>query len=82
MTIRETLRRQRQSEQDRAPDDDEVLTFLQWCASNGFSESTGRRLRKAGKGPIFTQLSDRLLGVTRRNNRDWQAARSLQQSHN
>jgi hypothetical protein len=33
-------------------------------------------LRKAGKGPVFTQISDRRIGVTVRNNRAWQESRA------
>jgi predicted DNA-binding transcriptional regulator AlpA len=65
-----------QSERDRARDDDRVLTFQQWCNTNGFSESTGLRLRKAGEGPRFIQLSDRRIGVTNRDNRAWQESRA------
>jgi hypothetical protein len=57
-------------------DDDRVMSFALWCEINSLSQATGRRLRKAGKGPIFTQLSDRRVGVTVRNNRIWQAARA------
>jgi hypothetical protein len=75
MTLREEERRRSQSERDRALDDQRVMMFGQWCEVNGFSVATGRRLRKAGKGPIFTQLSPRRIGVTVANNRKWQAAR-------
>jgi predicted DNA-binding transcriptional regulator AlpA len=77
MTLREAERRQRQSARDRARDDDRVLTFAQWCETNGFSESTGRRVRKAGRGPRFIQLSDRRIGVTIGDNHAWQQARAL-----
>jgi hypothetical protein len=77
MTLSERVRCQRQSERDRALDDDRVMTFPEWCAVNGFSESTGRRLRKAGKAAVFTQLSDRRVGVTVRSNREWQESRKI-----
>jgi hypothetical protein len=77
MTVSERERRQRQSERDRALDDDRVMTFPQWCAVNGFSEATGRRLRKAGKAAVFTRLSDRRVGVTVRSNREWQESRKI-----
>src|SRR5438105_3530224 len=32
------------------------LSFPQWCASRGFSESTGRNLLKAGLGPKRTKV--------------------------
>ena len=80
-TIDENERRRRgmQSMRDRARqsvDDDRVLSFRQWCELNGFSKDTGMRLRKSGAGPIFTQLSDRRIGVTVANNRAWLASRS------
>jgi len=43
---------------------------------NNFPLATGRRLRKAGKGPVFTQISERKVGVTIRNNRIWQESRA------
>ena len=75
MTLQVMERRHRQSERDRALDEDRVMPFAQWCEVNNFSQATGRRLRKAGKGPVFTQLSDRRIGVTVGNNRRWQASR-------
>ncbi len=53
-----------------------VLTFLEWCALNGFSEATGRRIITAGAGPIVTQLGTRRIGITVGNNRAWQEARA------
>jgi hypothetical protein len=85
MSLREHERRQRQRRQSRArpsddlpplPDDDEVLTFLDWCRLNTIGARTGRKIRASGKGPTFTQLSDRRIGVTKRNNRIWQAQRA------
>jgi hypothetical protein len=76
MTSLEEIHRSRQSARDRAIDDDWVMSFAEWCRVNGFSLATGRRLRKAGRGPVFTQLSDRRIGVTVRNNRVWQASRA------
>lgn len=52
-----------------------MLTIAQWCEVNGFSLDTGRRLIKAGKGPVITQISDRRIGVTVGNNRRWQQSR-------
>jgi hypothetical protein len=77
MTLRETERRQ--SERDRALDDDRIMPFKVWCEVNDFSESTGRRLRKASKGPKFVQTSDRRIGVSVGENRRWQAARRIDQ---
>lgn len=75
MTFREAERQRRQQERDRAVDDQRVLTIAQWCEVNGFSLDTGRRLIKAGKGPVITQISDRRIGVTVGNNRRWQQSR-------
>lgn len=71
----EELQRNGRHSANRIVDDDRVMSFALWCEVNGFSPATGRRLRKAGKGPIFTQISDRRLGVTVRNNRLWQQSR-------
>lgn len=92
MTMQEAERRRRQSERDKAiyserrraglgddaipPDDNRVLTFKQWCALNGISAATGRRIINAGTGPVITQLSPRRIGVTVANNRAWLASRS------
>jgi predicted site-specific integrase-resolvase len=73
MTLREQERR---SERDRALDDHRVMTIKQWFEVNGFSEKTGRRLLKAGKGPVITQISDRRIGVTVASNAKWQASRA------
>jgi hypothetical protein len=56
--------------------DEQVLSFAQWCALNGFSPRTGRRLLASGNGPIVTQLSEKRMGITVRNNRRWQEARA------
>jgi hypothetical protein len=57
-------------------DDDAVLTFDEWCALNGFSPRVGRRILKSGNGPTVTRLSDRRIGISRKNNRLWQAQRA------
>ena len=59
------------------PDDDRVMSFSAWCQLNNFSQSTGERLRKTGRGPQFVRISDRRLGVTVRENRRWQLSRVL-----
>src|SRR5262249_7101681 len=56
--------------------DEQVLSFAQWCALNGISKRTGRRLLAAGDGPVVTQLSEKRIGITVRNNRAWQASRA------
>jgi hypothetical protein len=66
-----------QDARERASHDDCVMPFAMWCHLNDFSEATGRRLRKAGKGPVFTQISDRRIGVTVRANREWQESRKI-----
>jgi hypothetical protein len=83
MTVREQERRAAQRQQSDPGADREielnqhqVLSFLEWCALNKISPATGRRLRKAGKGPKFVQLSDRRIGVTLGANAAWQAARA------
>jgi hypothetical protein len=76
MTLFEQVHRSRQSARERALDDDWVMPFSLWCQVNNFSPATGRRLRKSGKGPVFTQISDRRIGVTVRNNRIWQESRA------
>jgi hypothetical protein len=75
MLVREAEQRPR-SERDRALDDQRVMTIPQWCEVNGFSLDTGRRLIKAGKGPVITQVSDRRVGITVGNNRAWQQSRA------
>jgi hypothetical protein len=56
------------------PDDDEVLTFKEWCALNKISIRNGRRVISLPGGPVVTQLSERRIGITRGNNRRWQQA--------
>jgi hypothetical protein len=55
--------------------DSRVMTFAEWCGLNGFSQRTGWRIIQRGDGPIFTQLSEKRVGVTIGNNRAWQKAR-------
>jgi hypothetical protein len=77
--LREEAKRRRQIAREQAlsrDNDHSVLTFMQWCQLNNFSEATGRRIVKAGKGPPFIQLSTRRIGVTVANNAAWQAARA------
>ncbi len=56
--------------------DDEVLTFREWRDLNKLSERNARRIITGPDGPVVTQLSLRRIGVTRGNNRAWQAARA------
>jgi len=55
--------------------DDQVLTFAQWCELNSISKRTGRRIIASGNGPVVTELSPRRIGVSVGNNRRWQASR-------
>jgi hypothetical protein len=57
------------------PDDNEVMTFAQWCEAASFSQRTGRRVITAPGGPVITRISPRRIGVTRRNHRLWLASR-------
>jgi hypothetical protein len=59
-----------------ASDDDAVLTFKEWCAVNGISDRQGRRILASGDGPVVTRISDRRIGISRRNNRAWLESRS------
>jgi hypothetical protein len=55
--------------------DDQVLTFREWCQLNRISPRNGRRIIASGAGPRVVQLSARRMGVTIRANREWQTAR-------
>jgi hypothetical protein len=72
MTLREAERRQRQREESGRTSQ-RILSFKAWCALNGFSESTGRRIIAAGKVRV-TQLSERRIGIGELDNADFQAA--------
>jgi hypothetical protein len=83
MTAREFERRANQRRQSDPARDREiglnqfrVLSFAQWCALNGISAATGRRILKSGKGPLVIRLSDRRIGISVGANAAWQAARS------
>jgi hypothetical protein len=96
MALREPTRRQRRRPQPQRPqprpkkdddlpvlpDDDEVLTFAQWCKSISISTRTGRILKAGGRGPVFTKVSDKRIGVTRRNNRIWLRDRAQPKQRN
>jgi hypothetical protein len=55
--------------------DNQVLTFLEWCALNRISARTGRRILNSGRGPTVVQLSTKRIGVTVGANRLWQQSR-------
>ena len=66
----------RERGQSLGPQDrDRVLTFAEWCALNGFSQATGRRILKRGEGPPVIQLSIRRLGIRQSDNTAWQESR-------
>ena len=83
MSTREAQRRAEQSQQSNPAADRElelnqfrVMSFAQWCALNGISPATGRRLLRSGRGPIVTRLSECRIGITVGNNRRWQESRA------
>jgi hypothetical protein len=55
--------------------DNQCLTFREWCAFGHFSERTGRRILNSGTGPVVTQLSPMRIGITVANDRAWKASR-------
>jgi hypothetical protein len=56
-------------------DDDEILTFEEWCELNKISPRTGTRVLAGPDGPIVTRLSAKRIGITRGNNAKWQRSR-------
>jgi hypothetical protein len=56
--------------------DNQVLTFREWCQLNRISERTGRRVLKSGNGPPVVQLSEKRIGITVGANRAWQASKA------
>ena len=80
MTLQEAERRRRQSERDRQQHDarpgSRVRSVAQWCALNGFSVSTGRRIIASGNGPRILQLSPRRIGIRDSDNEAWQSSRA------
>jgi hypothetical protein len=73
---RSSRKPQRQQPLDHPESDDQVLSFAEWCALNRISERTGRRIIKSDNAPVITWLTERMYGVTRGNNRRWQAQRA------
>jgi hypothetical protein len=55
--------------------DDQVLTFIEWCALNGISTRTGRRILDGSDPPRVTMLSPRRFGIRVADNREWQHSR-------
>jgi len=78
---REAERAKREAERARLAhyqNDNQVLTFGQWCLLNNFATSTGRRILAGERGPppVVTQLSSRRIGITIANNRAWLESRA------
>ena len=78
MTLREVERRQRQREESQQREtshrtSQRILSFKQWCQLNSISESTGRRIIRAGKVRVV-QLSPRRIGIGEDDNAAFQAA--------
>jgi hypothetical protein len=65
----------------RELNENQVLTFADWCRLNAISPSTGRRILKSGQGPTVVKLSQRRLGITLGANAKWQAKRAAQTEH-
>jgi hypothetical protein len=57
--------------------DDQVMTFREWCELNRISARTGRRILNSGIGPTVTQLSSKRIGFTIGANQKWQRARAV-----
>ena len=54
---------------------DHVHRWRDWSAMAGMSTTTGWRVVKAGKGPIITKLTAKLIGVRHRHHLAWLEAR-------
>jgi hypothetical protein len=48
-----------------------VIPWRVWCRDKGISVDTGRRLRESGKAPRVIQISERRIGVTVADDREW-----------
>jgi hypothetical protein len=75
MTNPQVIERRR-IQREHADDDNLILSIKEWCALNNFSLRTGGRILAGSDGPVVTRLSARRIGITRKNNAKWQAARS------
>jgi predicted DNA-binding transcriptional regulator AlpA len=58
---------------------DHVHRWRDWCALAGMSTTTAWREAKAGRGPVITKLTAKLIGVRHRNHLAWLEAREPQQ---
>jgi predicted DNA-binding transcriptional regulator AlpA len=62
----------------RSADDDQMISFREWCGLNDISESTGRRLIASGQAPRFVRISEKRISVTRGENRRWRQSRQVE----
>jgi hypothetical protein len=76
MSIQEIERRRRQrlASLSSAPPF-QILTFNEWCAVNGISPRTGRRIISGPDGPVVTQLSAKRIGISIANHLAWLKSR-------
>ena len=51
------------------------IPFKKWCKLKGFSESTGRRILKSGKGPKVSRLTEKLVSIREDHDAEWEDAR-------
>jgi predicted DNA-binding transcriptional regulator AlpA len=54
---------------------DHVHRWRYWCALAGMSTTTAWREVKAGRGPVITKLTTKLIGVRHRHHLAWLEAR-------
>jgi hypothetical protein len=54
---------------------DHVHRWRDWCALAGVSTTTAWREAKAGRGPVITKLTAKLIGVRHRHHLAWLEAR-------
>jgi hypothetical protein len=73
--LHEHERQREQAHLDRARDDYRVILWRDWYRSKGMSKDTAQRLRKKGEGPKITHMTERLFGVTVRDDREWTESR-------
>jgi hypothetical protein len=58
--------------------DDQLLSFKNWCKLNAISERAGRRIWADPKArPTLTKLTSRKLACSVGSNRRWQQARAV-----
>jgi hypothetical protein len=56
--------------------DQQILSFVEWCALNNISPKTGRRILKAPGAPVVTMLTSTRIGISIKSDRDWKASRA------